>query len=89
MIQETRATSATGDTKYPAYLSQPAHSLTFEDVIDQLGTNSDEGLTSGEVKRRLEEYGENILEGDEGISFAKIVIRQIVNAMMLVRNQVW
>ncbi|CAI7655551.1 hypothetical protein PCG10_000893 [Penicillium crustosum] len=65
-------------------LSQPAHSLSFEDVISELQTNSDDGLTTAEVKQRLEKYGENILEGDEGVSLAKIVIRQIANAMMLV-----
>ncbi|CAP86669.1 Sodium transport ATPase [Penicillium chrysogenum] len=65
-------------------LSQPAHSLSFEDVITELQTNSDDGLTSAEVKQRIEKYGENVLEGDEGVSLAKIVIRQIANAMMLV-----
>lgn len=70
----------------PEYLSQPAHSLTFENVIQELGSNSDDGLTSAEVKQRLEKYGENILEGDEGVSFAKIVIRQVANAMMLVSD---
>ena len=71
----------------PEYLSQPAHSLTFENIINELGTNSDDGLTTSEVKQRLEEYGENILEGDEGVSFAKIVIRQVANAMMLVSDE--
>lgn len=68
-------------------LSQPAHSLTFDDVIRELGSNSDDGLTTAEVKQRLEKYGENMLEGDEGVSLAKIVIRQIANAMMLVSFQ--
>lgn len=68
----------------PEYLSQPAHSLTFEDVLHELGSNSDDGLTSTEAKQRVEKYGENMLEGDEGVSFAKIVIRQVANAMMLV-----
>jgi Na+-exporting ATPase len=76
---------AADQTQQP--LSQPAHSLTYTDVINQLGTNSDDGLTSGEVKQRLETYGENMLEGDEGVSLAKIVIRQIANAMMLVSNE--
>lgn len=68
-------------------LSQPAHSLSFDDVIGELQTNSDDGLTTAEVKQRLEKYGENILEGDEGVSLAKIVIRQIANAMMLVSQK--
>ncbi|CAG7919582.1 unnamed protein product [Penicillium olsonii] len=82
MSQEREKGSPADATQQP--LSQPAHSLSFEDVITELGTNSDDGLTSAEVKQRLEKYGENMLEGDEGVSLAKIVIRQIANAMMLV-----
>ncbi|KAJ5946160.1 hypothetical protein N7454_002999 [Penicillium verhagenii] len=66
------------------YLSSPPHHLTFEDVINELGSNSDDGLTTAEAKNRLEKYGENMLEGGEGVSFAKIIIRQIANAMMLI-----
>lgn len=66
-------------------LSQPAYCLSFEDVLKELSTNSDEGLSSSEAKRRLEEHGPNELEGGESVSFVKIVIRQIANAMMLVR----
>lgn len=81
---QTKGSKSCLDVSTPSYLSQPAHSLTFENVITELGTNSDAGLTSTEVKQRIEKYGENVLEGDEGVSFAKIVIRQIANAMMLV-----
>ncbi|KAJ5769032.1 hypothetical protein N7520_003591 [Penicillium odoratum] len=66
------------------YLSNPPHNLTFETVINELGTNSEDGLTTEEVKKRLEIYGENILEGGESVSFAKIIIRQVANAMMLI-----
>lgn len=65
-------------------LSQPAHTLSPEATIKELSTNADEGLSSQEVQRRLQEHGPNELEGGEGVSFAKIVIRQIANAMMLV-----
>jgi Na+-exporting ATPase len=68
-------------------LFQSAHALTFHDVLNQLGTNCEDGLTSSEAKQRLEQYGENMLEGDEGVSLAKIVIRQIANAMILVSTQ--
>lgn len=65
-------------------LSQPAYCLSYQDVLNELSTNADEGLSSSEAKRRLDEHGHNELEGGEGVSFAKIVIRQIANAMMLV-----
>lgn len=66
-------------------LSQPAYCLSPEDVLKELSTNAEEGLSSSEAKRRLDEHGQNELEGGESVSFAKIVIRQIANAMMLVR----
>ncbi|KAF9891360.1 hypothetical protein FE257_004216 [Aspergillus nanangensis] len=65
-------------------LSQPAHSLTHEAVLSELAVDGEEGLTTAEAKKRLDQYGPNELEGGEGVSLAKIVIRQIANAMMLV-----
>lgn len=66
-------------------LSRPAHTLTSEAILDELKVNAEEGLTAEEAKKRLDLYGRNELEGGEGVSLAKIVIRQIANAMMLVR----
>lgn len=71
-----------GATEQP--LSKPAHALSYEDVLRELAVNSEEGLTNAEVKQRLSKYGSNELEGGEGVSMVKIVIRQIANAMMLV-----
>ncbi|KAI9042341.1 cation-translocating P-type ATPase [Aspergillus affinis] len=71
-----------GATEQP--LSKPAHSLSYEDVLRELSVNSEEGLTNAEVKQRLSKYGPNELEGGEGVSMVKIIIRQIANAMMLV-----
>lgn len=65
-------------------LSKPAHSLTYDDILRELQVNSEEGLSAAEAKKRLELHGPNELEGGEGVSLAKIVIRQIANAMMLV-----
>ncbi|KAI9933990.1 hypothetical protein ASPWEDRAFT_48610 [Aspergillus wentii DTO 134E9] len=72
------------DASHTQPLSQPAHSLTYEAILNELSVDSDEGLSSGEAKKRLEEHGPNELEGGEGVSIAKIIIRQIANAMMLV-----
>jgi Na+-exporting ATPase len=83
---QTKDSQSSNDATSQSCLSQPAHSLSFEAVIRELGTNSDDGLTSAEVKERLEKYGQNILEGDEGVSIAKIFIRQVANAMMLVSD---
>ncbi|GES62962.1 sodium transport ATPase 5 [Aspergillus terreus] len=65
-------------------LSQPAHSLPYDAVLRELSVDGEEGLSSAEAKKRLDVYGKNELEGGESVSLAKIVIRQIANAMMLV-----
>lgn len=85
MAEQKKGQSQDVDAAQMQGLSQPAYCLSFEDVLKELSTNSDEGLSSSEAKRRLEEHGPNELEGGESVSFAKIVIRQIANAMMLVR----
>lgn len=67
-------------------LSQPAHSLTYEAVIKELGTELDEGLSPDEATHRLDQYGPNKLDEGEGVSVVKILVRQVANAMMLVRG---
>ncbi|KAL2828152.1 hypothetical protein BDW59DRAFT_159748 [Aspergillus cavernicola] len=65
-------------------LSQPAHTLTYDAILQELKVDFEEGLSTAEAKKRLELYGPNELEGGEGVSLVKIIIRQIANAMMLV-----
>lgn len=67
-------------------LSQPAHTLPWEAVIKELTTGLDEGLTPDEASRRLQQYGPNKLDEGEGVSVVKILVRQVANAMMLVRH---
>jgi hypothetical protein len=83
---QTKGSQSSNDAISQSYLSQPAHSLSVEAVLHELGTNPDDGLPTAEVNQRLEKYGQNILEGDEGVSIAKIFIRQVANAMMLVSD---
>lgn len=66
-------------------LSQPAHTLPYEAVIKELSTALDEGLAPEEASRRLQQYGPNKLDEGEGVSVIKILVRQVANAMMLVR----
>lgn len=67
-------------------LSQPAHTLPWEAVIKELTTALDEGLALDEAGRRLQQYGPNKLDEGEGVSVVKILVRQVANAMMLVRH---
>lgn len=69
-----------------ADLSQPAYCLPFDVVLKELGTNVDEGLTKDEAARRLQQYGPNQLDEGEGVSVVKILVRQVANAMMLVKR---
>ncbi|KOS45312.1 hypothetical protein ACN38_g3808 [Penicillium nordicum] len=66
-------------------LSQPAHTLPYEVVLKELSTGLDEGLAPEEASHRLEQYGPNKLDEGEGVSLVKILVRQVANAMMLVR----
>lgn len=65
-------------------ISSPAHALSYHAVADELGANTQDGLTAAEAKFRLEEYGRNELDDGPGVQPAKILVRQIANAMMLV-----
>ena len=84
-MEKSNAEVAQDGSKTYNGLSLPAHCLTVEDVLQQFGTHPDEGLTADEAKRRLEQYGPNQLEEGEGVSVVKIIIRQVANAMMLVK----
>lgn len=65
-------------------LTKPAHALTFNEVVEQTKCNPDDGLTTAEAKSRLEKHGNNDLGEDGGVSPAKILLRQVANAMTLV-----
>ncbi|EXA31185.1 potassium/sodium efflux P-type ATPase, fungal-type [Fusarium oxysporum f. sp. pisi HDV247] len=65
-------------------LSQPPHSLTSQQVLDELCSNSATGLRPEEVPQRLEEMGPNELEQKAGVQPVKIFVEQIFNAMTLV-----
>ncbi|KAK5630852.1 hypothetical protein RRF57_006567 [Xylaria bambusicola] len=65
-------------------MSRPAHALSYEQVIHELGSDPINGLSSDAAKQRLEELGQNALGDSEGVSPLKIIVAQIANAMTLV-----
>lgn len=65
-------------------LSRPPHSLSAEQVLEELRSNSTTGLSPDEVPQRLDEYGPNELEQNKGVRPIKIFLEQIFNAMTLV-----
>jgi len=67
-------------------LSLPPHALSYDAVSSEIGANTHDGLTAAEARSRLEEYGRNELDDSPGVQPAKILIRQVANAMMLVKH---
>ncbi|PQE05204.1 calcium-transporting ATPase 3 protein [Rutstroemia sp. NJR-2017a BBW] len=58
--------------------------LTKEDVANQLKTNLDKGLTTSQVQSIQAEHPPNELNSGGSISWYKILLKQISNAMILV-----
>ena len=79
---EGLATHVSGQSNRP--ISRPPHSLSFDDVLKELGGSGLDGLSEGDAAERLEEFGKNELDNGPGVNPTKILIRQIANAMMLV-----
>lgn len=73
-----------GQRQAQCTLSQPAHSLPYEVVIKEIGSDAENGLNSSEAQRRSEQYGRNDLGNTESVQPAKMLLRQIANAMTLV-----
>lgn len=65
-------------------LSRPAHALTFATVVQELEADDVSGLTPAAAKERLQTYGSNDLGEGGGVQPAKILLRQVANAMTLV-----
>lgn len=64
--------------------------LSVEDVARQLGTNIETGLSARQVAELRNEFPPNELEGGGGVSWYKILLKQISNAMILVsRHLFW
>ncbi|KAF8756550.1 cation transport ATPase (P-type) family [Rhizoctonia solani] len=85
---DERAVNAKGKQQQPQPgqipLSERAHLLDAAAIIRKLRSSEHDGLTQEEAQRRLEEYGENALDDEGGVSAIKVLIRQMANALTLV-----
>lgn len=63
-------------------MSQP-HSQPAQDLVQQLGTNSEAGLTDQEANKRLAEHGPNKLVEEREIRFLAILREEITEPMIL------
>ncbi|KAI1654993.1 potassium/sodium eff [Daldinia decipiens] len=60
------------------------HTLAINDLEQLLETDVENGLEYGEAARRLERCGPNKMEGAQGLSVWKILLRQISNSLTMV-----
>lgn len=84
--KETNEVHVSGQANKP--LSLPPHALPSDVVCREIGANPEDGLTTLEASSRLEEYGRNELDDGPGVQPVKILIRQIANAMVLVKRPI-
>lgn len=56
-------------------------------MIKELSTELDEHLAPDEASRHRQQHDPNKLDEGEGVSLFKICVRQVANAMMLVRDR--
>jgi P-type Na+/K+ transporter len=82
-VREALNNHKSGQSNKP--ISQPAHCLAFDDVLKELGGQSLDGLSDAEAEKRLQEFGKNELDNGPGVNPTKILVKQVANAMMLVR----
>lgn len=76
------ANHVSGQSNKP--LTRPAHALEYGTLITEINTGADDGLSKEEALSRLEEHGHNEIGAQGGVSIAKILVRQVANAMILV-----
>ncbi|OTA56643.1 sodium transport ATPase [Hypoxylon sp. EC38] len=77
--QHEKAVAHSAGENYP----EP-HTLAVEDLEQYLKTDVKHGLDSGEAARRLEHDGPNKVEGAQGLSVWKILLRQVSNSLTMV-----
>ncbi|KAL1920627.1 uncharacterized protein VTP21DRAFT_1004 [Calcarisporiella thermophila] len=61
--------------------SRDWHTLSVDEVATTLHTSLSEGLSSAEVSARLAKYGANELSSNEGPTWVKVLLRQLLDVM--------
>lgn len=81
---EKDAAHMSGQANEP--LSGLPHTLSIDQLTKETGANIDHGLSTAEATSRLTKYGRNELDEGPGVSPVKIFVRQVANAMTLVKR---
>lgn len=61
--------------------SRPPYQLSAEQVADELQTDFETGLSGAKPEQYLCKYGNNVLDGSEGVPVWKVFFKQVSNAM--------
>ncbi|KAI0345134.1 sodium transport ATPase [Trametopsis cervina] len=84
LSRQTRARRSKIPQQTSHDLADRAHWLEVDAITHELKTTRPDGIQEDDALRRLEEYGENALVGEGGVSATKVLIRQMANALTLV-----
>jgi len=68
-----------------AEFSKHPFQLSVKEVSDVLQTSQESGLSSSQANDNKTKYGENKLEGEGGVKWYAVLLKQVSNAMILVR----
>ena len=60
------------------------HAMESADVLNELGTDINRGLTEKEIEKRLNEYGYNELKKEERASTLTLFVNQFKNALIII-----
>jgi len=67
-----------------AEFSKHPFQLSVKEVADFLTTSQESGLSSSQANENKTKYGENKLEGEGGVKWYAVLLKQVSNAMILV-----
>ena len=71
----------------PQYaLEAPAHTVPFEDILQNLQVDQESGLTSEEANARKNTHRPNQLDEGPGVQPWRILVHQVANALTLVSS---
>ncbi|KJA23837.1 hypothetical protein HYPSUDRAFT_65955 [Hypholoma sublateritium FD-334 SS-4] len=67
-----------------SFIASHAHILSEDEVLNDSGVSANDGLSKNEAVRRLESYGDNLLQGKGGVSAWRVLVGQLANALTVV-----
>lgn len=72
------------DPGTPDIQTHPFWAVAIPEVVETLQTNVQDGLSEEEAKKRLELFGENIIENMHGVSWVSILLNQFKSPLLLI-----